>query len=101
VRVHPDVVFTRRRLAIFIDGCFWHACPVHRHTPKSNVEYWGPKLAGNVERDRRVDAALRAEGWEVIRIWEHVTVAAAVDEVEAALVRSEQALPAGTVDAGD
>lgn len=71
VRVRPDVVFTRARLAIFIDGCFWHACPDHGSSPQSNQDYWIPKLAANQARDRRVDAALRGDGWQVLRIWEH------------------------------
>jgi len=69
--VHPDVVFTRLRIAVFVDGCFWHGCALHGTTPRSNVEYWGPKLAANKERDRRVDAELTAHGWLVIRCWEH------------------------------
>ncbi|MGH8995234.1 MAG: very short patch repair endonuclease [Acidimicrobiales bacterium] len=66
-----DVCFPRQRLAVFIDGCFWHRCPDHGSSPRSNTNYWGPKLAANVERDREVDSALRAVGWRVIRIWEH------------------------------
>lgn len=69
--VHPDVVFTRSRIAVFVDGCFWHGCTLHGTTPRSNVEYWGPKLAANKQRDRRVDAELTAHGWLVIRCWEH------------------------------
>lgn len=71
VRVRPDVVFPRRRIAVFSDGCWWHACPEHGTSPRSNVDYWLPKLVRNVERDRRVDAALRAAGWTVVRVWEH------------------------------
>lgn len=71
VRVTPDIVFARARVAVFIDGCFWHCCPVHGNMPTRNQAYWGPKLAANVERDRRADAALRADGWHVERIWEH------------------------------
>ena len=71
VRTHPDVVFGPLRLAIFVDGCFWHCCPKHFRMPKSNLAYWEPKLAANVERDRRVDDALAAEGWWVLRVWEH------------------------------
>jgi DNA mismatch endonuclease (patch repair protein) len=71
VRVVPDVVFTRARAAVFVDGCFWHCCPEHGVSPSSNTGYWTPKLARNVERDRRVDAAVRANGWTVIRVWEH------------------------------
>ena len=70
-RRRADVLFPRRQVAVFIDGCFWHACPVHGRQPKANPAYWGPKLQANVERDERVTAALRAGGWEVLRFWEH------------------------------
>lgn len=85
VRVRPDVVFTRWKVAVFVDGCFWHGCPDHQHVPKSNREYWVPKLAANVERDRRVDAALTEAGWIVLRIWEHDDVAGAVAQIEKAM----------------
>ena len=67
----PDFVFFRQRLAIFADGCYWHGCRKCSLGAKSNVEYWGPKIAGNVKRDRRNASTLRAEGWTVLRIWEH------------------------------
>lgn len=70
VRVRPDIVFTRLKLAVFVDGCFWHACPEHRSIPSRNREYWQPKLASNVDRDRKVDSALRGTGWSVERVWE-------------------------------
>lgn len=85
VRTHPDIVFTRSRVAVFVDGCFWHLCPDHFHEPKSNLDYWRPKLAANQARDRRVDAALTADGWTVVRIWEHEPVGPAVAAVLAAL----------------
>lgn len=66
-----DIVFPRQRLAVFVDGCFWHQCPEHSNVPRANRSYWEPKLRRNVERDREIDAALVAEGWRVIRIWEH------------------------------
>jgi DNA mismatch endonuclease (patch repair protein) len=81
VRVRPDVVFTRWKVAVFVDGCFWHGCPDHQSFPKSNRDYWVPKLAANVERDRRVDAALGEAGWVVVRIWEHEDVERAVAAV--------------------
>jgi DNA mismatch endonuclease (patch repair protein) len=84
-RVRPDIAFTARRVAVFVDGCFWHACPEHGTKPASNTWYWGPKLARNVERDRAADAALVAAGWQVVRVWEHVPLAAAVAAVVAAL----------------
>lgn len=71
VKVHPDVVFTKARVAVFVDGCFWHGCPEHQVVPKSNRDYWVPKLRRNVERDRAAEDALAAEGWTVVRVWEH------------------------------
>jgi DNA mismatch endonuclease (patch repair protein) len=84
-RVRPDIVFTARRLAIFVDGCFWHVCPEHGSKPKNNEWYWSPKLARNVERDRAADAALLESGWRVVRLWEHVPLEEAVATVVAAL----------------
>lgn len=85
LRCTADIVFPRRRLCVFIDGCFWHGCELHRRIPKRNAEYWGAKIARNVERDRRNDAALAEAGWTTIRIWEHEPVSAAIDRVIAAL----------------
>lgn len=70
--VRPDIVFPRAKVAVFIDGCFWHQCPEHGQMPKANREYWAPKLARNVERDRANDAALIENGWTVLRFFEHV-----------------------------
>lgn len=81
----PDLAFTRAKLAVFVDGCFWHGCPEHGGQPKRNTHYWGPKIARNVERDREQDARLTAAGWTVIRIWEHEDLQAAVRRVEQAL----------------
>lgn len=67
----PDFVFYNLRVAIFIDGCFWHGCPEHGTRPRTNAGYWNPKIEGNVFRDRRNNAALEARGWAVIRVWEH------------------------------
>ena len=69
--VRPDIVFTRRRVAVFIDGCFWHCCPEHGAIPKKNWDYWDPKLARNRQRDAENTAALQSAGWLVIRAWEH------------------------------
>jgi DNA mismatch endonuclease (patch repair protein) len=90
-RVRPDIAFTARRVAVFVDGCFWHACPEHGGKPANNVWYWEPKLRKNVERDRAADAALSAAGWDVVRVWEHEPLEAAVTAVLAALTRSGQA----------
>ena len=68
----PDVVFSERRIAIFVDGCFWHACPYcNRPFPKTNRQYWERKIERNVRRDQKVDEELQAQGWTVLRIWEH------------------------------
>jgi DNA mismatch endonuclease (patch repair protein) len=69
--IRPDVVFTRPRIAVFVDGCFWHCCPLHGTKPRVNRGYWGPKLDRNVARDRLVNQLLKNEGWFVIRAWEH------------------------------
>jgi len=83
--VRPDVVFTRAKLAVFVDGCFWHSCPRHQHVPKRNRSYWVPKFAANRARDRRVDVALAVAGWRVVRIWEHDVPDPGVSVVVAAL----------------
>jgi DNA mismatch endonuclease, patch repair protein len=88
-RVRPDVVFTAKRVAVFVDGCFWHACPEHGSKPANNVWYWEPKLRRNVERDRAADAALLAAGWNVVRVWEHEPLEAAVTAVLAALAGAQ------------
>lgn len=67
----PDVVFTRSKLAVFVDGCFWHGCPVHGTHPKTNQGYWRSKIEGNKARDERVSAQLHALGWSVMRFWLH------------------------------
>src|SRR4051794_12837146 len=71
VTVRPDIAFPGRKIAVFIDGCFWHRCPEHGTAPSHNASYWAAKLDRNVARDRRVDAALTAAGWIVLRAWEH------------------------------
>lgn len=77
----PDVALTRARVAVFVDGCFWHRCPQHGVAPKANAEWWEQKLARNVERDREVDCRLRQLGWEVVRVWEHEEPARAARQV--------------------
>ena len=67
----PDFIFQQARLAVFVDGCFWHGCPRHCNTPATNRAFWKKKLAANKARDRRVDRQLRRLGWGVLRIWEH------------------------------
>ena len=67
----PDVAFTKQKVAVFVDGCFWHGCPEHGNIPRANSTYWKPKLERNIVRDRRNDVALMQAGWKVLRIWEH------------------------------
>ncbi len=85
LRRTADVVFTRWRVAVFVDGCFWHACPVHSRMPTVNEHYWSPKLARNVARDAETTSALTAAGWTVLRFWEHENIADIADAVEAAV----------------
>jgi DNA mismatch endonuclease (patch repair protein) len=73
-----DIAFTRLRVAVFIDGCYWHGCPDHRTWPTANAVWWRAKLEGNVRRDRETDAHLLVQGWLVVRIWEHEDPAEAV-----------------------
>jgi DNA mismatch endonuclease (patch repair protein) len=67
----PDVVFPRQHVAVFVDGCFWHGCPVHSVKPKSNTAFWKEKLGKNIERDRRNESKLIELGWMFVRFWEH------------------------------
>lgn len=66
-----DIAFTRPKVAVFLDGCFWHACPEHGTQPRANADWWAAKLRRNVERDTETDRALAAQGWTVLRFWEH------------------------------
>ncbi|MGH2364847.1 MAG: very short patch repair endonuclease [Chloroflexota bacterium] len=81
LKVHVDIVFLSRRLAVFVDGCFWHSCPRHGRIPSANAAYWRPKLEANERRDRMVDEALNKHGWTVLRLWEHVTTSVALEQV--------------------
>jgi DNA mismatch endonuclease (patch repair protein) len=76
------VVFARAKVAVFIDGCFWHRCPLHYRQPSSNVEYWVGKVDRNVRRDEEVNAMLLKAGWTVVRVWEHDDPMAAADRIE-------------------
>lgn len=84
-RRRVDIVFPRRRVAVFVDGCFWHSCPTHRTIPKASRDWWVAKLAANEARDRATDAELEEAGWTVLRLWEHEDPAAAADVIEATI----------------
>ena len=83
--VRPDIVFTKRHVAVFVDGCFWHSCPTHGSEPRTNVNYWVPKLARNRERDIRNQRVLEDAGWSVVRVWEHEDPSDAFERVAAAV----------------
>lgn len=83
MRSRADVVFTRARVAVFVDGCFWHRCPLHATDPKANSGWWRSKLDANVQRDRATDERLRSAGWAVVRVWEHESAGTAADTIEA------------------
>jgi len=97
-RARGDLVWKGRRLVVFVDGCFWHGCPTCGHLPKQNAGWWAAKLAANAARDARTDAVLTAEGWRVLRFWEHQDLDEVADAVCRALgrglvTRGDQAIP--------
>ena len=77
----PDIAFTKARLAVFVDGCFWHGCELHGVAPKSNAEWWTRKLEQNRARDAQADESLRSLGWLVVHVWEHDDPVIAVEEI--------------------
>jgi DNA mismatch endonuclease (patch repair protein) len=81
LRSRADIVFGPARVAVYVDGCFWHSCPEHGTKPKANAEWWERKLERNRERDAETDRALREQGWEVVRIWEHEDPGEAAERV--------------------
>lgn len=87
-RRRVDFAFVRPKVAVFVDGCFWHACPVHATWPRSNAVWWRSKIAANVARDRDTDKHLRKTGWKVVRIWEHEDPRRAATRVMSALRHS-------------
>jgi DNA mismatch endonuclease (patch repair protein) len=84
-----DLVFSRQKVAVFIDGCYWHGCPDHGRTSATNSAYWAPKIRRNQERDAETTAELEAAGWTVVRIWEHEEIAKAVSRVVDAVKGSQ------------
>ena len=89
----PDLVFPKLRVALFVDGCFWHGCRLHYRHPSSNQTYWTAKLARNRRRDRAISRALRSEGWTVIRIWEHELRREALPKLTRRILRVLRPLP--------
>ncbi|WP_377325943.1 very short patch repair endonuclease [Pimelobacter simplex] len=81
LRCRGDIVFTRRKVVVFVDGCFWHGCPAHATAPRNNAEWWREKLAANVARDERNRRTLEALGWVVIRVWEHEDPDSAISRI--------------------
>lgn len=84
-RRRADLVFVTEKVAVFVDGCFWHSCPAHATVPRANRAFWVEKLRRNVVRDRDTDRRLAESGWTVVRVWEHEAPEAAADRVEAAV----------------
>lgn len=84
-RFTADLVFPSARVAVFVDGCFWHGCPEHFSSPRTNASYWGPKIARNQARDAAAMAALRGAGWVGLRIWEHEAPDLAADRIAKAV----------------
>lgn len=85
LRRRADLVFPRRKVAVYVDGCFWHSCPQHATQPKNNAEWWSEKLAANVRRDRDTDERLTDAGWTVIRVWEHEDPVTAATRIQSHL----------------
>jgi DNA mismatch endonuclease (patch repair protein) len=93
-----DIAFTRARLAVYVDGCFWHGCPQHHVLPRANSDWWQWKVDLNRARDASTNADLREAGWQVLRIWEHTDPEEAADSVAraySARVRAPERIPSG------
>lgn len=91
LRRTADIVFPGAKLAVFVDGCFWHGCPTHGNIPRTNEWYWPEKIKRNRKRDSETDYALREAGWEVVRVWEHTPVDEAAQAVVEAYLRRGRA----------
>jgi DNA mismatch endonuclease (patch repair protein) len=95
LRRRADIVFPRARVAVFVDGCFWHGCPTHASWPVNNGDYWRTKIEGNRARDAETTRRLLSRGWAVVRVWEHEDPDAAADRVAAILAaRASSEAPA-------
>jgi DNA mismatch endonuclease (patch repair protein) len=89
----PDILFPTARLAVFVDSCFWHDCPIHRERPDHNAQFWQEKLERNSHRDRQVDEALLTLGWKPFRVWEHDIESNLENVVESVVDLVRNALP--------
>lgn len=85
MRRRADIIFPRLRVAVYVDGCFWHGCPLHGTSPKANAQWWREKLDHNRQRDEDTDRVLSAAGWIVVRVWEHEDANEAATRVVAAV----------------
>lgn len=94
VRRRADLLLSRARVAVYIDGCFWHSCPEHGTWPKANAEWWREKIRANVARDRDTNRRLVAAGWRVVRVWEHEPVDRAAQRVANAVAQALRSRPA-------
>lgn len=90
LRRTADIVFTRAKVTVFIDGCYWHGCPLHYRAPASNVDYWTAKLARNMERDGATSETLRLAGWTVLRFWSHEDPALISNEIQRVLGKPQE-----------
>ncbi|WP_081474890.1 very short patch repair endonuclease [Isoptericola variabilis] len=96
-----DIAFTRLKVAVFVDGCFWHGCPEHGTSPQSNSDWWAAKVAANQARDRDTDCLLESLGWAVVRIWEHEPPSRAADIVTRVVDRRRRGFSPDHFDAMD
>lgn len=92
LRTRADIAWRTLRVAVFIDGCYWHGCPMHATRPKANADWWAEKLDANVRRDRRADEALASRGWTVLRFWEHEEPDDVCNRIAATLVSRRKQL---------
>ncbi len=87
LRREADLVFRREKVVVFVDGCFWHGCPEHHHTPTTHYDWWDTKVDKNRARDEQTDRVLRQRGWVVVRVWEHEDPAEAAERVQHAVLQ--------------